>query len=219
MSTSEGSINHLSLFGRTLRWYLSGSGSQYKKESAELYDQAADVLSGRTEFAKLLTQCMDGDPGVVLELASGTGLISQVLAKRYPKNTIIYSDLSTVALNTLRKRVSNPDVVASSFLENPLKSDSIDTVVCVGGYRYLADFEDESTFWRELDRIVKPGGKVLLAQFLPLFFFLKGKRIGSKPANSHFSLLERKDHISKLSFNGLPIPTGNHSIFIFEKES
>lgn len=160
------------LVGDTVKWYLTNGTHQYQGGELSLYDRAALEISKRQEFAAFLAGCIRKPEGKTLEIAAGSGLVSEVLQQRL--EDITFLDYSAPALNMLRDRVSSAArVVNASYYDQPFADESFDTVICVGGYRYVEPGM-EQRFWSENTRIVRAGGSIVCAQFKPRFVTMNG---------------------------------------------
>jgi ubiquinone/menaquinone biosynthesis C-methylase UbiE len=179
------------LVGDTVRWYRNNGTHQYEGDGVGLYDRAADLITKRREFAAFLAGCIRKPEGKTLEIAAGTGLVSQVLQGEL--DDVTFLDYSASALDVLRGRVGTegrlPSIVQASYYDQPFPDETFDTVVCVGGYRYVAEGQ-EDVFWSENSRILKAGGSLLCAQFKPRFVSMNGQNLpteveGLETINSH----------------------------------
>lgn len=97
-----------------------------------------------------------------IDLACGTGDLSQGLAKRYPNGTIIGIDISAPMLDEARRRSRGTNVryEIRDMQNTGLPDGSIDIVT--GGYA-LRNAPDVPATLKEVHRILKPGG---VASFL-----------------------------------------------------
>lgn len=102
------------------------------------------------------------DGGSVIDVASGTGKLAAALAEKVgPFGRVVAVDLSPamVALGSAQFR----DVVQLEFrvanaLDLPVEESAFDAATIAFGLRNLADFE---AAFRELRRVVRPGGRVV----------------------------------------------------------
>lgn len=101
---------------------------------------------------------------VVADLGCGTGNAAELLAPLVKR--VIAIDQSGPMLSAARKRlagVSNVEFVSGELTGLPLKSGSVDAAVCV---LVLHHVEDYAAAIREMRRIVRPGGVVLIVDML-----------------------------------------------------
>jgi predicted TPR repeat methyltransferase len=103
-------------------------------------------------------------PGVgsVLDAGCGTGLVGRALRERGFAGRLAGVDLSQASLD-LAEEGGVYDSLAQADLQEPLPldDDSTDAVVCVGVMTYLPAVE---AIWRELARVTRPGGVVVVTQ-------------------------------------------------------
>jgi predicted TPR repeat methyltransferase len=98
----------------------------------------------------------------VLDVGCGTGLVGRELRGRGFGGRLHGLDLSQASLDLARES-GGYDVLEQADLQQPLalEDDSVDAVVCVGVMTYLPDVEST---WRELARVARPGGIVVVTQ-------------------------------------------------------
>lgn len=111
---------------------------------------AATVLDRRPEAA------------AVLDVGCGTGLVGRELRSRGYAGRLTGLDLSAESL-ARAESLGGYDVLRVADLQQPLpvEDDAVDAVVCVGVMTYLPDVE---AVWRELARVARPGGLVVVTQ-------------------------------------------------------
>jgi ubiquinone/menaquinone biosynthesis C-methylase UbiE len=99
--------------------------------------------------------------GRVLELAAGTGIVTQALIKALPETvSLVATDLNqamidVAAIKDMTGRVSWQQVDAQAL---PFPDGSFDAVVCQFGVMF---FPDKPKAFREARRVLKPGGRYL----------------------------------------------------------
>ena len=100
--------------------------------------------------------------GSVLDVGCGTGLVGRALRALGFAGRILGLDLSDASLEIARQGGAY-DSLARTDLQRRLPFDdgSVDAVVCVGVMTYLPDVE---ATWRELARVVRPHGIVVVTQ-------------------------------------------------------
>jgi ubiquinone/menaquinone biosynthesis C-methylase UbiE len=182
-----------------IRWYGNNNNEQYyNPRKIEIYDEAAQLLTQREAFGQFLVDSIGADPGNLLEIAAGTGLVSSVLSNNY--NGIVFEDLSSIALKQLQRRVSNGSgyTVRASFYNQPYQTGSFDTIVCVGGYRYVQhDMQD--TFWKETIRMLQPSGRLFFAQFKPRGIKMNGTTLhDTVPSKNGLKIVSIKNNFWKI---------------------
>jgi len=106
----------------------------------------------------------------VLDLATGTGVLAQRLARHVgPAGKVIAADINGEMLMLARQRCAgaSPPV---EFVQSPaeplnLPGESVDVVVCQQGFQF---FPDKSAAAREILRVLRKGGKVVVATWRPV---------------------------------------------------
>lgn len=98
----------------------------------------------------------------VLDVGCGTGLVGRELRQRGFGGQILGLDISQASLE-LARRCGAYYAVAEADLQQrlPAGDDSVDAAVCVGVMTYLPDVE---SVWRELARVVRSEGLVVVTQ-------------------------------------------------------
>ncbi|MBI2074461.1 MAG: class I SAM-dependent methyltransferase [Candidatus Levybacteria bacterium] len=197
------------------RWYRYGPEKQYTVDQIRDYDTAADTLTDRQGFARFLASHIGSIPGKTLEVAAGTGLVSQVLKEQISELFLV--DISLPALQFLRERVGDQaNILQADFFNLPFVPDNLDTVVMVGGYRYVPP-ETKQRFWDEMRRIVKNEGRIFIAQFYPRAIPLRGNDINIDRflIDRGFSLRSIRKYDVVIDMEMLHIKTGMYRLFEF----
>ena len=137
---------------------------------AERYDDWAgsyddDLASWSYQAPAVVAETVLGrlpDAGSVLDVGCGTGLVGAALRARGFTGRLVGLDLSQASLDRARERASYDSLEQADLQQPlPLDDDSVDAVVCVGVMTYLPDVE---AVWRELARVVRPEGLVVVTQ-------------------------------------------------------
>jgi malonyl-CoA O-methyltransferase len=131
------------------------------------YDRVA-VLQ-REIGARMLERlgCIRLDPKRVLDLGCGTGLALGGLARRCRRAEILALDFSINMLGHARRRghwLNRPRVICADAEQLPLADDSVDLVFSNATLQWVNDLD--GTF-RELLRVLRPGGLLLFSTFGP----------------------------------------------------
>ena len=102
------------------------------------------------------------DAGSVLDVGCGTGMVGRALRERGFTGRLAGLDISQASLEIARGRGIYDSVEQADLQQRlPVEDDSVDAAVCVGVMTYLPEVE---AVWRELARVVRPGGLVVLTQ-------------------------------------------------------
>jgi ubiquinone/menaquinone biosynthesis C-methylase UbiE len=100
-------------------------------------------------------------PKNLLEIASGTGILTPKLRQAFPNTRIVATDLNPAMLEfAQRKFTSGEDVTwqEADASELPFSSDAFDTVVCQFGLMFVPD---KQAAMREAHRVLNRGGVFL----------------------------------------------------------
>jgi len=130
---------------------------------AARYDITNDVLSlGQDRrWRKIVLDAVDPKPGeLVLDLAAGTGTSSQPFADRGA--TVLPCDFSVGMLAVGKRAKPHLPFVAGDGTKLPFADDTFDAVTISFGLRNIVD---PDAGLRELRRVTKPGGRVVVCEF------------------------------------------------------
>jgi demethylmenaquinone methyltransferase / 2-methoxy-6-polyprenyl-1,4-benzoquinol methylase len=130
---------------------------------AERYDLTNDVLAlGQTRrWRKAVVAAVDPRPGQrILDLAAGTGTSSEPFANAGA--FVVPTDFSLGMLQVGKRRQPNLAFVAGDGLALPFADDAFDAATISFGLRNLAD---RHAGLRELARVVRPGGRLVVCEF------------------------------------------------------
>lgn len=109
-------------------------------------------------------------PNRLLDLATGTGDLALAFKKAMPQLDIVGSDFCQPMLDVAAKRgLSN--LVCADALDLPFRDGEFDAITIAFGLRNMASWSDAL---REMKRVLRPGGHVLILDFsLPRSKFLR----------------------------------------------
>lgn len=139
------------------------------------YDIANDFLTlGIDRLWRIATvKAVDPQPGQrILDIAAGTGTSSVALAKRGAY--VVGADFSAGMLEVAReKHALNPllEFVWADATELPFADNSFDAATISFGLRNVSDV---SAALKEMRRVVKPGGRVVVCEFSTPVAVLRG---------------------------------------------
>jgi demethylmenaquinone methyltransferase/2-methoxy-6-polyprenyl-1,4-benzoquinol methylase len=131
---------------------------------ARRYDLANHLLSGGLDFlwrgraAKIVEEWR---PRRVLDLATGSGDLALTLQRRLPQAAITAADFSPEMLSVARQKGVRETVLADA-LRLPFPEESFDCVTVAFGLRNMADW---SLALREMSRVLRPSGHLLVLDF------------------------------------------------------
>ena len=107
---------------------------------------------------------MPGRGLTVLDLAAGTGIVTQKLSHAVgPSGRVIASDINPEMLDVARNRnttATNIDYVVSPAEPLALESDSVDVVICQQGFQF---FPDKPSSAEEIFRVLHSGGTTMVS--------------------------------------------------------
>lgn len=130
---------------------------------ARRYDLTNDVLSlGQTRlWRRVVVDAVDAVPGErVLDLAAGTGTSSEPYADAGVD--VVACDFSQGMLAVGRRRRPDIEFVQGDAMDLPFEDDSFDATTISFGLRNV---QDPDLALRELLRVTKPGGRLVIAEF------------------------------------------------------
>jgi demethylmenaquinone methyltransferase/2-methoxy-6-polyprenyl-1,4-benzoquinol methylase len=130
---------------------------------AETYDVANDLLSAGRDRAwrKATAKAVASKSGQsILDLAAGTGSSSVTFLK--PGVRVVAGDFSQGMLAVGRKRHPELEFVFADATALPFENEEFDTVTISFGLRNVVD---TSKALREMLRVTKPGGRLVICEF------------------------------------------------------
>jgi ubiquinone/menaquinone biosynthesis C-methylase UbiE len=105
----------------------------------------------------------DLQPHRILDLGCGTGQLTERLSMMFPDAEVIGVDLSNGMIERAAERLiddETSDFVRADAQHLPLIDDSVDVVTCTESFHWYGDQEAAAA---ELARLVKPGGRIVIA--------------------------------------------------------
>lgn len=113
-------------------------------------------------WRKVVTARIRGwDPRRVLDVASGTGDLALEIQKKCPDCEVVASDFCAEMLAHASSRGVKKTLVADA-LQLPFPDDEFDVVTVAFGLRNMADYP---AGLREMNRVLKPGGRLVILDF------------------------------------------------------
>lgn len=131
---------------------------------ARRYDLANHLLSGGADFLwrrRAIRIVEEWQPRRVLDLATGSGDVALALQRRLLESAITAADFSPEMLSVARQKGVRETVLADA-LRLPFPEESFDCVTVAFGLRNMADW---SLALREMSRVLRPGGHLLVLDF------------------------------------------------------
>ncbi len=139
------------------------AATSYDK-AAVLQREVANRLDERLDFIKTT-------PTMILEVGSGTGYLTQLITKRYPKATYISLDMAHMMLTTSKKKIpwikklyKTYHWLCADAEQLPLAHDSVDLIISNLTLQWCSDLEKTL---KGFHRCLKPGGLLMFTTFGP----------------------------------------------------
>lgn len=174
-------------------------------KAARFYDFFETVYNRKVyrEFPAKVAE-MTNAQDTVLECACGTGIITACVAQRC--KSIIATDYSEGMLGQAKSKCSglnNVTIQKANIMQLDFADNSFDKVIA-GNVIHLLD--DPSGAMRELERVCKPGGKIILPTYVnhektgkPSFIVRMLKKIGVD-FKMQFTMTSYKEFISNMGY-------------------
>jgi len=144
---------------------------------ATRYDKANRFLSMGIDVywrARTVNRVRQCEPNQVIDLATGSGDIALALRKKLPLGTeVVGMDFCEEMLDEARKKATGIEEISfrtGDCLKLPVEDESTD--VCTIGFG-LRNLEDRDAGLREMLRILRPGGSLLILEFSQPYAVLK----------------------------------------------
>ncbi|MCH5350983.1 MAG: methyltransferase domain-containing protein [Clostridiales bacterium] len=175
-------------------------------KAAKFYDLFEKVYNGKVykKLGAVAAQSVGKDDSV-LECACGTGAISKIVANACKKLTA--TDLSEEMLKRARKKckkLSNVEFAVADILHLDYEDNSFDKVIA-GNVIHLLD--DPIGALRELERVCRPGGKLIIPTYINMlkngktgFFVSKIDKAGAS-MKRHFTYESYKEFFTEAGYS------------------
>ena len=139
--------------------------SQMFSDIAPTYDLLNHLLSGGQDLRwrhQAVSRLCPRAGETILDLCCGTGDLTREIRRRQPRCEVVGADFAfPMLLGAQRKGL--PDLAAADALHLPFRDASFDAVAVAFGVR---NFADTRAGLREMLRVTKPGGRVLVLEFM-----------------------------------------------------
>ena len=143
---------------------MSDTASNFTGSVPEFYESGLVPVIFEDYALDLARRVVECQPGSVLELASGTGVVTRVLRDALAEETrIIASDLNEPMLDIARQKFKADEAItfrALNAMDIPLDDGSMDVVACQFGVMF---FPDKVQSYREARRVLAPGGHYIFS--------------------------------------------------------
>lgn len=112
--------------------------------------------------AVVAEQAPDLGDGLVVDVATGTGLVLRAIAARHPEATLVGVDLSPRMLAVARAALPRARLVQGDAAALPVAAGAADLVTCATALHLLAEPDIAFDEWT---RVLRPGGRLVTATF------------------------------------------------------
>ena len=141
---------------------MTENASQFVGDIPENYDERLGPVIFEDYASDIAERAAGLKPYRVLELAAGTGIVSRKLRDRLPtKASLVVTDLNQPMLEVARKKFKageNIKFAVADAMKLNYPDTHFDLVVCQFGVMF---FPDKQASFREVLRVLKPGGTYL----------------------------------------------------------
>lgn len=100
--------------------------------------------------------------GLVVDVATGTGLVLRAITARHPEARLVGVDLSSRMLAVARAALPQAQLVQADAAALPVTPGTVDLVTCVTALHLLAE---PAAAFDEWSRVLRPGGRLVTATF------------------------------------------------------
>jgi ubiquinone/menaquinone biosynthesis C-methylase UbiE len=164
------------------------------------YDEGLGPVIFSDCAAEMARRAAALNPSRVLETAAGTGIVTRALRDALPDSVeLTATDLNPPMLEIAKAKFANGEAVTflpADATALPFAAQSFDVVVCQFGVMF---FPDKDQGYREVRRVLRPGGRYLFNVWDSHKFNTFG-RIGHEVVSSFFPTIRRNS-------SACPIPT------------
>jgi SAM-dependent methyltransferase len=141
-----------------------GKDARFDGTIPEIYDRFLGPLLFEPFALDLARRVGILQPGSVLEVAAGTGIVTRRMLEALPRTSrVTATDLNQPMIDHARRRVGEDSRATwrqADALDLPFGESEFDAVVCQFGLMF---FPDKARGLREFHRVLSPGGTLLLS--------------------------------------------------------
>jgi malonyl-CoA O-methyltransferase len=176
-------------------------------QAAEGYDRHAAV---QREIADRLLDHLEGlklEPRSIVDIGCGTGYCARALQAKFPRASVTGIDLSPAMIRQAKKQRRwlgrNPSYRVGDAQSLDLAANSVDLLVSNLALQWC----DPDTTFREFNRVLRPGGLVLLSSFGPDTLMELRRAWAAVDSHSHVhTFIDMHDLGDAMARNGLSGP-------------
>lgn len=115
-----------------------------------------------TILERVIELCQPGPGTRILDIGIGTGLLSE----RLPAGVETYGiDISGRMLDQIRNNQLPVALALAEFRRIPFANDVFDRVISTFAFHHVP-YPEKDLALRDIDRVVRPGGKIIIADFM-----------------------------------------------------
>ncbi|MDP3711967.1 MAG: methyltransferase domain-containing protein [Mycobacteriales bacterium] len=137
----------------------------WAEDMSTAYDELLVPAVFRPWATDLATRAAAHGPQDVLELAAGTGVLTRALAVALPAARTTATDLNDAMVDVGRTKAPAATWRQADAMQLPFDDDSADLVACQFGVMF---FPDRPAAYREVARVLRPGGRFLFTTWAAL---------------------------------------------------
>lgn len=139
---------------------MSATDAAFAGSIPALYDRYLGPLLFAPYAADIAARAAALCPRRILETAAGTGIVTEALARALPRAEIVATDLNQAMLDVAAARIAATNVrfQQADALALPFPDGEFDLVLSQFGVMF---FPDRVAAYREVRRVLKPGGRFL----------------------------------------------------------
>jgi ubiquinone/menaquinone biosynthesis C-methylase UbiE len=136
----------------------------FKHSTPELYDRYMGPLLFAPYAKHVAERVAPLQPGKILEVAAGTGIVTRALTEALPAAEIVATDVNPAVVEFAAHHFDSERVTfqTADAQQLPFDDDSFDLVLCLFGVMF---FPDKIRANEEARRVLRPGGRYVLVTF------------------------------------------------------
>jgi ubiquinone/menaquinone biosynthesis C-methylase UbiE len=136
----------------------------FKHSTPELYDRYMGPLLFAPYAKHVAERVAPLQPGWILEVAAGTGIVTRALTEALPAAEIVATDVNPAIVEFAAHHFDSALVTfqAADAQQLPFDDESFDLVLCLFGVMF---FPDKIRANEEARRVLRPGGRYVLVTF------------------------------------------------------
>lgn len=137
----------------------------WAEDMSAAYDEYLVPAVFRPYAEDLASRVARHRPGIVLEIAAGTGVLTRAITTSLPGVRITATDLNVAMVDVGSTQVPTATWRQADAMQLPLGAASVDVVACQFGVMF---FPDRPAAYAEVARVLRPGGCFLFNCWGPL---------------------------------------------------